>query len=57
MKGKTIAIGLIVVTVLVVAAVYFLVMATFKHDEEKSGTSMGVTVAEQAAAGLEIPLR
>ncbi|GEM_PF-6081779 len=56
MKGKTIAIGLIVVTVLVVAAVYFMVMATFKHDEEKSGTTMGVTAAS-AAAGPELHLR
>lgn len=56
MKGKTIAIGLVVVTVLVVAAVYFMVMATFKHDEEKSGTTLGVTSAEPAAQSLDIQL-
>lgn len=56
MKGKTIAIGLIVVTVLVVAAVYFMVMATFKHDEEKSGTSLGMTAVGPAVERLEIQL-
>ncbi|WP_432353333.1 hypothetical protein [Sporosarcina sp. A2] len=40
MKGKTLAIGLIVVTILAVAAICFLVMATFKHDEQNRNTSM-----------------
>lgn len=33
MKGKTIAIGVVVVTVVAIIAIYLLVMATFKSDE------------------------
>lgn len=32
MKGKTLAIGLVIFVLLVVAAIYFMVMATFKNN-------------------------
>lgn len=41
MKGKTIAIAVIVLTIAAVAAIYFLVMATFKHDQHPANSSMG----------------
>ncbi|MDW0110076.1 hypothetical protein [Sporosarcina aquimarina] len=40
MKGKTIAIAMVVVTIVTVAAIYFLVMATFKHDQPDENTLM-----------------
>ena len=41
MKGKTIAIAVVVLTIVAVAAIYFLVMATFKHDQHDVDSSMG----------------
>ncbi|WP_153733124.1 hypothetical protein [Sporosarcina obsidiansis] len=32
MKGKTVAIGLVIFVLVVVAAIYFMVMATFKNN-------------------------
>ncbi|WP_158541062.1 hypothetical protein [Sporosarcina sp. BI001-red] len=45
MKGKPIAIAVIVLTIVAVAAIYFLVMATFKHDQHDVDSSMGVSVS------------
>ncbi len=44
MKGKSIAIAVIVLTIAAVAAIYFLVMATFKHDQHPADTSMDAPV-------------
>lgn len=56
MKGKTIAIAMVVVTIVAVAAIYFLVMATFKHDQPDENTSLEssirIEVAESAAKSL-----
>ncbi|MGG0644081.1 hypothetical protein ABE021_09085 [Sporosarcina gallistercoris] len=41
MKGKAIAIAVVVLTIVAVAAIYFLVMATFKHDQRDVNSSMG----------------
>lgn len=36
MKGKSIAIGVVVVTIVAIVAIYLLVMATFKQDEQRA---------------------
>lgn len=45
MKGKAIAIAVVVLTIVAVAAIYFLVMATFKHDQGDVESSMGISAS------------
>ncbi|MCM3758891.1 hypothetical protein M3197_15730 [Sporosarcina aquimarina] len=45
MKGKTIVIAVIVLTIVAVAAIYFLVMATFKHDQQSVDSSVDTSVS------------
>ncbi|VDG97882.1 Uncharacterised protein [Lysinibacillus sphaericus] len=56
MKGKAIVIAVIVLTIVAVASIYFLVMATFKHDQQGVDSSMDASVSiewmEQTAVSL-----
>ncbi|WP_153723417.1 hypothetical protein [Sporosarcina cascadiensis] len=56
MKGKTLAIGMVVFTIIVVAAIYFMVTVTFKNNPtQKNHQSMEVpSYMEAGAFGWEI---
>ncbi|WP_179860735.1 hypothetical protein [Sporosarcina koreensis] len=43
MKGRTVTIGIIAITIIVVAVIIWLMLATFKQDEQKSGSAAGYT--------------
>ncbi|WP_162805826.1 hypothetical protein [Sporosarcina sp. PTS2304] len=55
MKGKTVAIGLIICVVAVVAAIYFMVQATFKNNPtQKNHQSIeDVSYSERGSFGWQ----
>ncbi|WP_156028870.1 hypothetical protein [Sporosarcina sp. D27] len=56
MKGKAIVIAVIILTIVAIAAIYFLAMATFKHDQQGVDSSMDSSVSiewmEQATVSI-----
>ncbi|WJY27091.1 hypothetical protein [Sporosarcina trichiuri] len=46
MKGRTVTIGIIAITIIVVAVIIWLMLATFKQDEQKNGPAAAGYTAE-----------